>query len=401
VSFNIQDIDKIIKNATRVMEKSRYQIFEIYQGAKAELELMRKELDHVMQEIAATISLVDRMEIEFKRSRNRLSEVSRDFKRYREEDIRKAFEMATKTQLELTIQREKETTLRQRRDELQIRIRNIEQTIERAELVASQMNVVAQYLSGDLSAVTQMLETAKNRQLLGLRIIMAQEEERKRISREIHDGVAQSMANLVMRTEFAERMLAKREYAYVQDEVRNIKNMVRSGLEEVRRIIFNLRPMALDDLGLVPTLRKFVQDFEDRTKISTRFEAIGKEQRMQPALEIAVYRFVQEAFTNVLKHAQATRIDMNLVVHNGMMKIRISDNGIGFDTSKIQEKMATEGHFGIIGMRERVEMLDGEFQIDSIPGEGTRITLNIPIVERKENLDESGNESAHGIEGKD
>ncbi len=401
MGVNVQDIDRIIKNAIEVMEQSRYQIFEISESARIELDAMRKELAITMEEIKVTIESVDRLELEFKRARNRLSEVSRDFKRYHEDDIRKAYESATRIQLDLTIQREKEARLRSRRDELQIRIRNLEQTIERAEVVASQMNVVSEYLSGDLSAVTHMLETAKNRQLLGLRIIMAQEEERKRISREIHDGVAQSMANLVLRTEYTERMLDKQQYDHVRAEFRNLKSQVRSGLEEVRRIIFNLRPMALDDLGLVPTLRKFVQDFEERTKIQTKFDVYGKEVRMQPGLEIAVYRFVQEAFTNVQKHAQASRIDMTMVISDEQMTIQIVDDGIGFDMEELKEKMAKGDHFGIIGMRERVEMLEGRFEMNSAPGQGTEINLNIPINERKENHDECGDGAADGSERPD
>lgn len=404
MSFNVEDIDTVIKNAIQVMEHSRYQIFEISEGARAELELMRKELTNAMEEIKSTIEVVDRLEVEFKRSRNRLSEVSKDFARYHEDDIRRAYELATKTQLDLTLLREKETTLRHRRDELQLRIRNLEQTVERAEMVASQMNVVSEYLSGDLSAVTQMLETAKNRQLLGLRIIMAQEEERKRISREIHDGVAQSIANLVLRTEYAERMLAKQELEHVQSEFRNLKSQARSGLEEVRRIIFNLRPMALDDLGLIPTLRKFIQDFEERTKISTKFEMHGKEQRMQPALEIAVFRFVQEAFMNAFKHAHASLVHMNMSIVDGVMKILVRDNGTGFEMEKMKDKISSGNHFGIIGMQERVEMLDGEFRIDSVLGKGTDVYLTIPIEERKEtqeNHDERGDGDASGSEGKD
>ena len=401
MSSTIEEIDKIIKNAIQVMEKSRYQIFEIGEGARAELDLMHKELAQVMEEIKLTIETVDKMELDFKQWRKRRSGVGRDFSRCTETDIGQAYETATKTQLNLTIQREKETTLRNRRDELQLRIRNIEQTIERAEMVASQMNVVAEYLSGDLSAVTHMLESAKNRQLLGLRIIMAQEEERKRISREIHDGIAQSMANLVLRTEYAERMLAKQEYEQVQGEFKYLKSQVRSGLEEVRRIIFNLRPMALDDLGLVPTLRKFVQDFEERSNIRTKFEVHGKPTRMQPGLEIAVYRFVQEAFMNAMKHANASQIHMRMSVTCKAMEIYIRDDGVGIELEELNEKVSSGNHFGIIGMKERVELLDGEFLMEGHPGEGTQITLKIPIGERKENHNEYGNGTADDAEGKD
>lgn len=236
----------------------------------------------MFKETAETIERVDRLELDYRRSRIRLTEVSRDFVRYKEEDIKIAYEKATQIQLELMVFREKENYLKARRDELQLRAKNVELSIERAETISSQVNVVLEYLSGDLTQITRILESAKNRQLIGLKIILAQEEERKRIAREIHDGPAQSLANLVIRTEIAERMLVKQEFRLVQDELIDLKGQVRSGLEEIRKIIFNLRPMALDDLGLVPTLRKYVQDFEEKTKIRTNFELVGREIRLLP-----------------------------------------------------------------------------------------------------------------------
>src|SRR5690606_1394581 len=142
----------------------------------------------------------------FRQARVRLTEVSRDFKRYNEQDIKHAYETATQIQSELIVFREKEANLKYRRDDLQKRIRNVERTSERAEGVVSQINVVLEYLSGNLEQVTRILESAKNRQLIGLKIILAQEEERKRIAREIHDGLAQSLANLILRSEIAERL---------------------------------------------------------------------------------------------------------------------------------------------------------------------------------------------------
>lgn len=166
--------------------------------------------------------------------------------------------------------------LKARRDELQKRVRNVENSVERAESIGSQMGVVLEYLSGELGQVSRIIESAKNRQVIGLKIILAQEEERKRISREIHDGPAQLLANLVLRTEIVERMLAKQEFKMVQDEIVDLKGQVRSSLEEMRKVIFNLRPMALDDLGLIPTLRKYVHDYEEKSKIRTIFETRGK-----------------------------------------------------------------------------------------------------------------------------
>jgi two-component system sensor histidine kinase DegS len=372
------DINRVIKNAIEVMEDSKYQIYEICESARTELESLEQELEIVLQETVKTIDRVDQLEQDYRRARIRLTEVSRDFVRYKEDDIKSAYEKATQIQLDLMVYREKESYLKARRDDLQKRVRNVENSIERAETIASQINVVLEYLSGDLNQVTRILESAKTRQLLGLKIILAQEEERKRIAREIHDGPAQSLANIVLRTEIAERMLIKQEFVMVQEELVDLKGQVRSGLEEIRKIIFNLRPMALDDLGLVPTLRKFTQDFEEKTKIHTVFELIGKETRMPSAMEAAIFRLVQEAFTNALKHASASHVMLEINYQPQHISLVIQDNGVGFNSDLIEQDATRNAHFGLVGMRERIELIEGRMDIDSNPDIGTKIIIDIP-----------------------
>ncbi|OUM94961.1 MAG: histidine kinase [Thermobacillus sp. ZCTH02-B1] len=379
MDFRIQHIDSIIKNAISVMEQSKYQIFEIAESARQEWLQLRQELERVKRETSETIDKVDELEREYRRARMQLVEVSKDFIRYKEADIKSAYEKATRIQLDLLMYREKEAYLKARRDELQQRIKNVEVSVERAETISSQINVVLEYLSGDLNQVTRILESAKNRQLIGLKIILAQEEERKRMAREIHDGPAQSLANLVLRTEIAERMLMKQEFQLVQEELMELKSQVRSGLEEIRKIIFNLRPMALDDLGLVPTLRKFVQDFEEKTKIRAVFETSGRELRMPSGMEAAIYRLVQEAFSNALKHASASYVRLEIKFHPKRVNLVIQDNGVGFDVEQTLARSKHSSHFGLIGMTERVELLNGKMEIQSAKGQGTKISISIPV----------------------
>lgn len=372
------DINRVISNAIQVMEDSKYQIFEICESARLELESLESELEQIVQETVRTIEKVDQLEQDYRRARIRLTEVSRDFVRFKEEDIKSAYEKATQIQLELMVYREKESYMKSRRDDLQKRARNVEKSIERAELISSQINVVLEYLSGDLNQVTRIIESAKTRQLLGLKIILAQEEERKRIAREIHDGPAQSLANIVLRSEIAERMLMKQQFELVQHELIDLKSQVRSGLEEIRKIIFNLRPMALDDLGLVPALRKFAQDFEEKSKVHSVFEQTGKEVRLPSAMEAAIYRMVQEAFSNVLKHASASHVLLNINFSPQLITITIQDNGVGFQAEATDCPASRHGHFGLVGMRERVELIEGRVVIDSKLGQGTKIVIDIP-----------------------
>ncbi|MCI3921360.1 sensor histidine kinase [Paenibacillus sp. TRM 82003] len=375
-------VERVLKNATEALESGKYQIYEISEAARQEQEALTRELQQVMEELDQTIHTVDRLEGEYRRARVRLVEVSRDFKRYGEKDIRDAYENATNLQLSLTVNREKETNLKAKRDDLQKRIRNVERTIERAEALFSQMNVVLEYLSGDLGQVTRILESAKNRQLLGLKIILAQEEERRRIAREIHDGPAQSMANLILRTDIAERMLAKGELEDVKAELGDLKQNMRTELEEVRKIIFNLRPMALDDLGIVPTLRKLMQDYEEKTKIRTKFELRGRERRLASGMEVALFRLVQESLTNVLKHAQASYVTVELSFPaDSLVRVVVADNGNGFDLARWQAKLASgdSSSFGLVGMKERVELLEGKFEIESNVNAGTKIAIEVPL----------------------
>ncbi|WP_342563322.1 histidine kinase [Paenibacillus sp. FSL R7-0345] len=377
MEFQADAIDRVIKNTIDVMESSKYQIFEIMHVARDELGALTKELQRVMEETDETLQKVDTLELQYHRSRIRLTEVSRDFVRYSEKDIRIAYEKATELQLELMMTREREIYLRSRRDELQMRVRSVENSVERAESIGSQMSVVIDYLAGEMGQVTRIVETAKNRQLIGLKIILAQEEERKRIAREIHDGPAQMLANLVLRTEIVERMLVKQEFGMVQDEIIDLKGQVRYSLEEMRKVIFNLRPMALDDLGLIPTLRKYVHDFEEKTKIRTAFETRGKEHRLSSAMEAAVYRLVQEGLTNAAKHAYPSYVLVEITYQAQLIKIVVKDNGLGFNVKKVSEQGSRES-FGLVGMRERVELLEGRIEIESEENQGTTIVIHIP-----------------------
>jgi two-component system sensor histidine kinase DegS len=379
LEYRVEQIDRVIQNAISVMEDSKIQVFEICEAARRELHSLTNELEKVLQETSDAIDKVDHLERDYRLARVRLTEVSRDFVRYSEPDIKSAYEKATQLQLDLMVYREKENYLRARRDELQHRVKNVEQSIERADTINLQMSVVLDYLSGDLNQVTRILESAKNRQMIGLKIILAQEDERKRIAREIHDGPAQSLANLVLRTEIAERLLDKNDLELVRSELVDLKSQIRFGLEEIRKIIFNLRPMALDDLGLVPTLRKFVQDFEEKTRIRAVFETMGKDKRLPGAMEAALFRLVQEGYNNALKHAQPTFVSLEMTFQDETVQLVIADNGVGFQLNVVESRSKTHTHFGLIGMRERVELLQGKMDIESIVGQGTKIKIDVPI----------------------
>lgn len=376
----IRDLNRIIDSAIGTMETSKEQIFEISEYAKSEEENIRKDLEVIIQEVQNIIDLNDHYEREYRKKRKILMDVSRNFHQFSEEDIRDAYEAAYKIQIELRVTGEREQYLKRRRDELSRRLKNLEVTIDRADRLMSQVGIVLNFLQGDISRLGEELEVAKDRQIFGLKIIEAQEEERRRVSREIHDGPAQSMANVVMRAELADRMISQGNIDDAKKELHNLKKAVRHSLSDVRRIIYDLRPMALDDLGLVPALRRFVEAYGDQKRFSIEFQTTGTEIRLPTSLEVAIYRLVQESMNNISKHAQAHKVLIRLEFGGNKTDISIEDDGIGFS----EEEVLRGKSFGLLGMRERVRLLQGDLNIDSEPRKGTKIKISIPLPDTEE-----------------
>ncbi|MGG1527260.1 sensor histidine kinase [Peribacillus frigoritolerans] len=367
-------LDKILETMVSTVSESKDEVFDIGEQCRKDFETLSKELDDVKIRVAIVITDSDALDSKARFARKRLSEVSMHFNHFSEEQVRDAYERAHKLQVDLQINRQLEKELRNRRDELELRLRGLQQTIDKAVHLVSQISVVQNYLTQDLKFVGEALQEAKRKQDFGLKIIEAQEQERKKLSREIHDGPAQMLANVMMRSDLIERVQRERGPDEALVEIRSLKVMVRNALYEVRRIIYDLRPMALDDLGLVPTLRKYLQTTEDYNNgVNLNFVNLGQVKRLPSDMEVALFRLVQEAVQNSLKHADPKQIQVKLSISKEMVTVVVKDDGKGFDSS-IQK----EGSFGLVGMRERVELQEGEMTIDSQPGAGTLVFIQIP-----------------------
>ncbi|MFJ7977680.1 sensor histidine kinase [Peribacillus sp. NPDC096379] len=378
--MDVKALDMIVETMITTVGDSKVEIFEIQEQCLREFEEITKELEEVKIQVAIVIEECDILEKKARLSRKRLSEVSEYFNDFSEQQVRDAYEVAHKLQADLQMNSQIEKQLRLRRDDLERRLRGLEQTIDRAEHLVSQISVVLNYLTSDLKQVAPALEDAKRKQDFGLKIIEAQEEERKKLSREIHDGPAQMLANVMMRSDLIDRIYRERGGDEAIIEIRNLKVMVRNALYEVRRIIYDLRPMALDDLGLIPTLRKYLQTTEDYNYgIQMTFINLGEEKRLPSDMEVALFRLVQESIQNALKHAEPKSIQVKLSMTKEMVIVMVRDDGIGFD-SDVQKA----GSFGLMGMKERVELLEGEMTIDSHQGIGTLVSVKVPLNDRIE-----------------
>jgi two-component system sensor histidine kinase DegS len=202
------------------------------------------------------------------------------------------------------------------------------------------------------------------------------EEERMRIARDMHDGPAQSMANLVLQAEILERLI-QRDPQLVIKELADFKDGVRSVLDDTRRLIFDLRPMTLDDLGLVPTLRKFVKEFADRSRVNAQLRVVGEEVRLPGSLEPTLFRIIQEALNNCGKHASAHNVEVVIHFHPNSVVAVVRDDGVGMDVAEVEATLDSAKHLGLISMRERADLEKGTLEIKSEPGMGTEVRATL------------------------
>lgn len=372
--INEKRFDEIIESMLDVVDKSKGEIYELTESSREEYKLLTDELAETRDKVQKMIVKGDQLEKEERLYRNRLAQVSKNFNVYTEAQIKEVYETAHEIQTKLKMVREREISLRQKRDFIERRLKSLEEMIEKGSALVSKVSVISNYLTDDFMQISELIEDANQKQSFGLKIIEAQEEERRRISREIHDGPAQMLANILLRADLVDRTFRERSGEEALIEMKSMRSMVRSSLQEVRRIIYNLRPMALDDLGLVPTIRKYLADLEEYHKMTITLSEHGSVDRLDSKYEVALFRLIQESVQNAVKHAAAEQIHVNIRNERNQVSVSIRDDGVGFDLAKKKEKS-----FGIIGMRERVEMLDGSITINSKIGGGTTVYVKIPL----------------------
>ncbi|MDP4092188.1 MAG: sensor histidine kinase [Bacillota bacterium] len=378
--LNVGKLDKIVKKTVEAINNSKNEIFDIAESAKKECKRLEEELQQLKAHVKELIETTEVLEAELKESKRKLLLANKNFDKLSQEELKQAYEKADNIRIELAVKREQEQFFIKRRNDLEIRIKDAYRTMQKADNLIVNVGVALGYLTGDLMEMSSQLEDIQQKQLLGLRVIKAQEEERQRVAREIHDGPAQSMSNVVLKAEICERLLDV-DMNKARNELKNLKGIVRESLQDVRKIIYDLRPMSLDDIGLVPTLERFVLNFQEETGIEVSFKVRGMYIDVKPVVALTVFRIMQEALNNIRKHAEAQNAIVNLEFMQKELKLYVYDDGKGFDIEavKVKDDDINSG-FGLVSMRERIELLEGNFDISSKPGNGTRLNITIPFI---------------------
>jgi two-component system sensor histidine kinase DegS len=204
-------------------------------------------------------------------------------------------------------------------------------------------------------------------------IVNAQESERQRLSRQMHDGPAQALSNFILQAEIATRLLDV-DVAQARDELNNLKATAMGTLQKVRNFIAELRPMMLDDLGLSPTIKRYADTFKEQAGLEVNVTVSGTERRLEPFIEVMIFRALQELLGNAARHSQATQVKVFMDMGEQTAKLTVDDNGRGFDP----EILGQGNSLGLKLIRDRVEMLGGTFEVDSVVGKGTRVTFTVP-----------------------
>jgi PAS domain S-box-containing protein len=272
---------------------------------------------------------------------------------------------------------------KRRMEALAVTNRELRREIIRRQAVEKALKNSEQHQNRLLEQSRQMQEQLRH---LSHQILQTQEEERKRISRELHDEITQTLVGINVHLETLARE-AEVNPKGLKKKIARTQRLVEKSVNIVHRFARELRPTLLDDLGLIATVHSFLKDFSKRTGIRVQFTAFAGVERLNGAKRTVLYRIVQSTLTNVAQHANASRVRVSIRKHLGAVRMEITDNGKSFEVGRVLNPKRNK-RLGLIGMRERLEMVGGDFSVKSAPGRGTTIQAQIPF----------GNSSARGGE---
>ncbi len=342
--------------ATEATEKGPLQ--EYIDTTHGELEQVRTEMKEIGLLVEQSQGEVDKLAQRNSSITAHLHQLQAHFDTIPREDIKSAYEASQDAQQRLFTMRGQLEKLQSDQAHLKRFADFLGKTVQLLE-GGTEVEVAEQQTAG--AAVVQIIE--------------AQEEERRKLSRQIHDGPAQALANFILQAEIALRLMDVDE-AKAREELKNLKTAASSTFAHVRDFIFELRPMMLDDLGLVPTVRRYIDAYKERSGVDTTLVVTGKERRLESHMEVLIFRAVQEMLANVREHAQATHVKVTVDMDTHQVRVSVEDNGKGFDAEGAS--FASGQGRGLKTLRERLEMAGGTVEVNSAAGKGSRIGVTVP-----------------------
>lgn len=346
--------DEVIAEEAFSLEQFVEQAFQDYERTLNEL----KEIDVLIKQSSAEVESLSQRNA---RVSNHLRQLQMNFDTIPREDIREGYEALINAQQRLF-------TMRGQLEKLQSDQRNL------ARLAETQQQLLN--LTEGMTELPQTAQRAADQPNV-IRVIQTEEAARQSLVRRMHDGPASSLSNFILQAEICERFF-ETDPERAREELAALKRSAASTFGAVKNFIFDLRPMMLDDLGVVPTLRRYVEALEEKQEASISLTATGTVRRLEEHIEVTIFRAVQELINNARVHGKATDIRVVLDADQDQVTVTVEDNGTGFDASGVLEGERRET-IGLPMLRERIEMLGGELRVQSTLGEGTRAEFRIPV----------------------
>ena len=328
-------------------------------GGELDLQAELEETERALREVTLMIEQ-SQGEVSKLSQRNaaittHLQQLQSQFDKMPPQEIRSVYDSALDAQQRLFVMRGQLEKLQSEKSHLE----RYKSTLERARLGVGTAVSAAGGARGPMASVEMLVN--------------AQETERQRLSRQMHDGPAQALSNFILQTEIAMRLMDV-DSGQARDELNSLKASAMGTFQKVRNFIFELRPMMLDDLGLAPTVRRYADAFKEQAGLDINVTITGHERRLEPYLEVMMFRAIQELLGNAARHSQASLVKVNLDMGEDRIRVSVDDNGKGFDPDSLQQSNS----LGLKLIRERTEMLGGSFEVDSAVGKGARILFAVP-----------------------
>jgi two-component system sensor histidine kinase DegS len=338
---------------------------EIEDTRSALKEELHGVLEQASQELKEVTMMLEQSRVEVNRLAQRnasatsqLQQVYAQFDSLPRADIRVAYEAAMEAQQRLFLMRGQLEKMQSDQAHIERYVHAIEQALQLVE--ESHPATANSREPSDRAEVLEML-------------IDAQEAERLRLSRQMHDGPAQALSNFILQTEIAARLFDS-DKAKAREELADLKKTATTAFQKIRDFIFELRPMMLDDLGLLPTVERYLAAYKEQSPVAVKLATTGAERRLESYLEVMIFRAIQELLSTAVNRGQATQVNVQVDAADTFVQVVVEDNGRGIDLNAL----GNEEVMGINLIRERVEMLGGRFELKSQPGQGTYITFQVP-----------------------
>ena len=342
---------------------------ELIETITQEIKRVREKLNELKVQIDQTQLVVDREQHRNADIAGELRTLQDNIETVPRQDIRTKYDEALEARFRLTTMRGQLEKFQNTRDMLEQQQALLSHTLNRLQGVDA------------MPAVSGSGEAATGKGGVNIvRIIQAQEDERQRLARQMHDGPAQSLTNFILQAEICQRLF-DRNPARAAEELNNLKSVASVTFQKVREFIFDLRPMMLDDLGVVPTVRRYVDNFKEKNDINIKLDILGEERRLQTHREVMIFRGIQELMAMSRDYANASEISILLDISSDTIKITVADNGRGFDADQAfsgEEGSHDPRASALVTLREKFELIGGSVSTFSGEDQGTEVRLELP-----------------------